>query len=111
MGRVPNSRGHLERLINIGKEENKTKKLRPVEQEWAPCGRKRPGMLGLEKKWGTCGEIKQVTEGQILSLHECQPGVRGFIDSRWSGRKNMFSFQRVADETVCTRRSTKGSQW
>ena len=51
-------------------------------------------MLSLEKKWGTRGEIKQITDGQLLSLHKCQPGVRGFIDSGWSGRE-IFSFQGV----------------
>ena len=55
-------------------------------------------MLSLEKKWGTRGEIKQGTDGQLLSLHKCQPGVRGFIDNRMKRRLG-FSCPEVHEKT------------
>ena len=62
VGRVPSGSGHQKHLVSISKK--KKQKVCPVKNGWAPCGRKRLSRVSDEKNWGTCGEIKQVTEGQ-----------------------------------------------
>ena len=65
------------------REENKKKqiKLRPVEWEWARCGRKRPSTLSLEKKWSTEVQKYGNTEVQKYRSTEKSPLRRSIEQS------------------------------